>query len=194
MHQSSFDKMKKFKEKYLDPSKIIKILDVGSLDINGSYAPLFQESNWEYQGADVSKGKNVDIFLKNPYDWSNINQNSYDVVISGQSYEHIEYFWITALQFNRILKLGGIVCIIAPAGGYEHKYPLDCWRFYPDGMAAIAKWAKMDVLETSTQWETQNYKEDESDLWMDTVLVCKKVQETQDLEELLEKINSWMHK
>jgi len=191
MHQSSFDKMKKFKEVYLDPKKDLKILDLGSQDVNGTYTELFQEPKWIYHGIDMVKGKNVDIFLDNPYDWSNIEANSYDVVISGQAFEHIEYFWITILQVNRVLKKDGLACIIAPADGHEHRYPVDCWRYYPDGMKALAKWAKMEVIEAETQWESQNYTDD-SDQWKDSLLVCMKVAETQGLNLFLNNVNWWI--
>lgn len=143
--------MKRFKGTYLDPSKNLKILEVGSLDVNGTYASLFNEPNWTYHGADMSAGKNVNIVLSNPYDWSNIEASSYDVVISGQAFEHIEYFWVTTLQINRVLKTGGLACVIAPAGGREHCYPTDCWRYYRDGMRVIAKWGKLEVIESTTQ-------------------------------------------
>jgi hypothetical protein len=182
--------MKKFKEKYLDTSKKLKILDVGSADVNGSYKEIFDEEGWVYHGADMQPGKNVDILLENPYDWSNINSEEYDVVISGQAFEHIEFFWITSLEINRILKSGGLVCIIAPAGGYEHKYPLDCWRFYPDGIKAIAKWSKMNVIEAYTEWD--NVQNDEtSRIWMDSVLICQKQKNIETLENTLELLRNW---
>lgn len=34
--------------------------------------------------------------LKNPYDWQEIETDSFDLVISGQAFEHIEFFWITS--------------------------------------------------------------------------------------------------
>ena len=35
----------------------------------------------------------------------------------------------------------GLACIIAPACWHKHRYPIDCYRFYPDGMIALCKWA-----------------------------------------------------
>ena len=63
MHQSSLEKMRGFKEKYLDSRKgeSLRILDLGSQDINGSYRPLFDGDCWTYEGVDMSPGKNVDI-------------------------------------------------------------------------------------------------------------------------------------
>jgi len=94
-------------------------------------------------------------------------------VISGQAFEHIQYFWITMLEIARVLKPGGICCILAPSSGPEHRYPLDCWRFYPDGMASLAHFAQMEVLESTTQWEDQGY-EDGSDWWHDSLLICRR--------------------
>lgn len=183
--------MKKFRDTYLDTSKHLSILDVGSSEVNGTYASLFKHEKWTYHGADIHQGKNVDILLDNPYKWDQIKSNSYDVVISGQAYEHIEYFWITTLQINRVLKVGGISCIIAPSSGQEHRYPTDCWRFYPDGLQTIAKWGKMEVIEATTQWQNEKY-EDGSDEWKDSMLVCMKLAETPELESVLEMMHSWV--
>ncbi len=178
MHQSSLEKMQSFKAKYLESraGEPLHILDLGSQDINGSYQPLFDCEPWHYQGADMSPGNNVHIVLKNPYCWKEVASHSFDVLISGQAFEHIEYFWITMLEIARILKPGGICCLVAPSGGPEHRYPVDCWRFYPDGFAALARFAEMDLLEVFTDWNPGEGYSDESGQWKDTVLICRKPQ------------------
>lgn len=175
MHESSFRNMEQFTKKYLEKfkDKSIKILDIGSQDVNGSYKPIFQNTNWEYYGCDMVEGKNVDIMLNDIYDWRNIKSESFDVVISGQAFEHIEFFWITMLEISRILKDDGICCIIAPSSGNEHRYPLDCWRFYPDGFAALSKYTGLNVLQIYTEWDKENYP-DCDPAWRDSVLICKK--------------------
>ncbi|MGB9498501.1 MAG: methyltransferase domain-containing protein [Dissulfuribacterales bacterium] len=176
MHQSSFDKMLAFKTKYLDAlnDKPIVILDLGSLDVNGSYQEIFDRPAWHYRGLDMTPGKNVDIVLKNPYHWKEVGSNSVDVLVSGQAFEHIEFFWISMLEIARVLKPGGLCCIIAPSGGYEHKYPVDCWRFYPDGFSALARFARLKVIEVSTQWELDDRYDKRSNSWHDSMLVCRK--------------------
>ncbi|MGZ8216991.1 methyltransferase domain-containing protein [Methylomagnum sp.] len=176
MHQSSYDKVRGFREKYLAGQEAtnLTILDLGAQDINGSYKPIFDSPSWRYSGMDMAPGKNVDIILKNIYSWTEIPTHSVDVLVSGQAFEHIEYFWLTMLEMARILKPGGMCCIIAPAGGYEHRYPVDCWRFYPDGFSAMARFARLEILEVSTQWEAQGYSLDESDLWKDSLLIARK--------------------
>ena len=175
MHQSSMEKMILFRGRYLegkfdDP---IRILDLGSQDVNGSYRTLFSKPKWRYVGADMAPGKNVDVVLRNPYRWKEIASGAADVVISGQAFEHIRYFWITMLEITRVLKPGGICCILAPSSGPEHRYPVDCWRFYPDGMTAMADFARLEVLEAVTSWDDHGYT-DGSDWWHDSMLVCRK--------------------
>jgi hypothetical protein len=77
------------------------------------------------------------------------------------------------MEIVRVLKPNGFCCMVAPSSGYEHRYPVDCWRVYPDGMRAIAQFAKLEVLEAFTQWEDEDYA-DGSNVWHDTVLVASK--------------------
>lgn len=176
MHQSSLENMRRFQSRYLNSRKgeSLDILDLGSMDINGSYRFLFENPNWRYQGMDMAPGPNVDIVLKTPYHWQEVPSESADVFISGQAFEHIEFFWITALEIARVLKPGGLCCLIAPSGGFEHRYPVDCWRFYPDGFRALARFARLDVLAIKTQKEPLSHYTDNSNEWKDSVLICQK--------------------
>lgn len=176
MHQSSWDKMRDFRIRYLGgrENEKLRIYDLGSQDVNGSYRSIFGESAWIYKGIDMEAGKNVDIVLENPYSWKEIPSDHADIIISGQVFEHVRFFWITMLEIARILKPGGICCIIAPSGGFEHRYPVDCWRFYPDGFQALADYAGLDIKEVYTQWNPDPRYNDDSNAWKDSVLVCEK--------------------
>jgi len=175
MHASSYKKMEMFCQRYLADRECesLRIYDLGSQDVNGSYRPIFNHPRWKYIGIDMAEGNNVDIVLRTPYVWQELSGESADVLVSGQAFEHIQYFWITMLEVARVLKPGGICCILAPSSGPEHRYPLDCWRFFPDGMCAMAYFARMEIIEATTQWEDEGY-EDGSDWWHDSMLVCRK--------------------
>jgi hypothetical protein len=77
------------------------------------------------------------------------------------------------LQIERVLKPDGLCCIISPSGGFEHRYPVDCWRFYPDEFRALARYAHLLFLEGYTQWKSESY-DDGSDVWLDSVLIASK--------------------
>ena len=175
MHTSSFNKMVAFRKRYLSrfEGAPLSILDLGSQDVNGCYRPIFDDPQWKYRGIDLAPGKNVDIVLADPYKWSGIPSGSVDVVISGQAFEHIEFFWLTMLEVSRVLKHRGLCCVIAPSSGPEHRYPVDCWRYYPDGMRALANFSRLDVLEATTEWTPEDYP-DQSQAWKDSVLVASK--------------------
>lgn len=175
MHQSSYDKMMNFRKQYLEDRRdeSLRILDVGSMDVNGCYRPIFDSPQWQYQGIDMEPGPNVNIVLGSPYKWTAVRSASADVVISGQAFEHIEYFWITMLEIARVMKPGGIGCIIAPSAGPVHNFPGDCWRFYPDGFIALARFAGLIPLKAETQWKDLDYA-DGSDVWHDSVIVFQR--------------------
>jgi SAM-dependent methyltransferase len=169
--------MKWFVENYA--SKIqkdkISVLEIGSCDVNGSYKKLFAGNKYEYNGLDIEKGPNVDIVPKHPYIWEEIETEKFDVLISGQAFEHIEFFWITIAEMARILKKDGLLCIIAPNGFKEHRYPVDCYRFFSDGMVALARYVSLEPLHShtncapgtnSTGWYSKKYA--------DSLLVAKK--------------------
>lgn len=141
-------------DRYLrDKSQLpLTIIDIGSYqtdDLNSSYRTLFNNPGWVYQGVDISAGPNVDIVLPSPYIFP-IADNYADVIVSGQAFEHIEFFWLSWLEMVRVLKPGGYIMLIAPSRGAEHRYPVDCWRFYPDGFRALAKYGNVEVVEAYT--------------------------------------------
>ncbi len=174
MHESSLYHMRSFRDRFLaeKESESLRIADLGSYDVNGSYRPLFNNPSWHYLGLDVSAGPNVDIVLTNPYRWTALSSNSIDVVISGQALEHIEFFWVTVLEISRVLKSGGLCCLIAPSAGFEHRYPVDCWRFYSDGMRSLMRYAGLETLDVYTDRQSQGWSDDSSS-WQDSVVIAQ---------------------
>lgn len=152
MHPSSMLRMEWFRNTYLQGLQAqVKVLDVGSFCVadNKSYRQLFNGDKFKYVGLDMVSGPNVDIVAKVPYKWEEIHDDSFDVLISGQAFEHIEFPWLTISEIARVLKPGSLACVIAPNGLCQHRYPVDCWRFFEDGFIALAKWANLEILHAS---------------------------------------------
>ena len=160
MHKSSMKAMRKFFDEYLDSNKEYSIIDIGSmgrdhkrvtpnLPVYPNYRHLIKNDKWHYQGLDLAKGYNVDIVAKGLYDFG-VDSGSYDVVISGQCAEHVQDLKLWMVEVARIIKPGGLTCIIAPRLCTYHKHPIDCWRIYPDGMRWLLEdAAKLEVLYIS---------------------------------------------
>lgn len=170
MHKSSYYQMHIFKNKYLNPDDELKILDIGSFDKLGNYnyGVVLNEDKWTYHGLDMKSGNNIDIVVENPYEWKEIESESYDLIVTGQAFEHIEFFWLTLEEIKRVLKPGGLFFLIVPSAGPVHKNPYDCYRFNENAMKAIAKYINFTVLEYGT-----NHHEI-SNPWYDTFLAAKK--------------------
>ena len=176
MHQSSYNTIMRFRELVAKtfPQEKIKILDVGSYGVNGTYKEIFSNSEkYLYTGLDVNPGPNVDYVAADPYCWPELHDESFEVIVSGQAFEHIEYPWLIIEEINRVLKKNGLVCIVAPSRGPEHKYPVDCWRYYPDGFRALAKWVNLEVLEAKASWGKSGFS-DGSDQWGDACCILFK--------------------
>ena len=172
MHTSSLAHVQGLVHQYLSTStdKPLNIIDIGSYDVNGSYKQFFLHPKWKYTGVDLGPGPNVDVVLESPYRLP-FDSYSVDVIVSGQAFEHVEFFWCSWLEMVRVLKPGGHIFLIAPSRGPEHRYPQDCWRFYPDGYRALAKYASLELLQVSTDWEP--HPAEDSAAWGDTVGVFR---------------------
>lgn len=90
MHQSSMAAMTTFVDAHLagHRGRPLDVLDIGSMDLNGSYRRQFDDRAWRYIGVDAQAGPGVDVAPPGPYDWSSLASSSYDVVVSGQAFEH----------------------------------------------------------------------------------------------------------
>jgi SAM-dependent methyltransferase len=165
--------MKWFMKNYVKEKS--KVLDVGACDHNGSYRALFEKNGHNYYGLDMEDSLNVDILVENPYDWTNIPDDTFDVVVSGQTFEHNEFFWVTMDQMTRVLKPEGLMCIIAPCKWREHRYPVDCYRFFSDGMVALARYNCLIPYHASTNCApTAKHKDWFSANNVDSMLVAMK--------------------
>ena len=171
MHQSSLRHVEDLLSRYAARAGVLA--DIGSMDVNGTYRHLFP--GWRYIGVDMEPGPGVDIVARKPYRYP-LASESVDLVICGQAFEHMEYFWLGWLEICRIVKHGGLIFLLAPSRGPEHRYPVDCWRFYPDGFKALAKWAGVEILEVSTDW--QEDLDPGSAPWGDTVGVFRRYPES----------------
>ncbi|MDW7664681.1 MAG: class I SAM-dependent methyltransferase [Nitrosomonadaceae bacterium] len=171
MHPSSMINMRKLFDKYVTSEFVgneCKILDFGGTNIKGGgtyYELVDTNKKIKYYGVDLQAGPGVSIILDDPYKVP-LEDNHADVVISGQMFEHCEFFWLSFSEMVRVVRPSGYIFLIAPMTGKVHRYPVDCWRFYPDAYAALAKWGKVELVDAWTDYDGSK--------WWDQVGAFKK--------------------
>ncbi|WP_328910477.1 class I SAM-dependent methyltransferase [Streptomyces sp. NBC_00234] len=153
MHQSAYEQMELCIEEYLPRTRRHRVVDLGSR-ISGkqsrTHRGLLAGHDIDYFGVDVQDGPNVDAVMTRPYRIP-AKSRSADVVLSGQAFEHIPFFWASMLEIARVLKPGGYAFITAPSRGHAHDAQ-DCWRYYPDGFRALAAHARLELCEAYTDF------------------------------------------
>ena len=73
---------------------------------------------------------------------------------------------------SRVLKPGGLLCLVAPSSGAVHRYPVDCWRFYPDSAQAITQYAGLELIEANME-QNRLRKRVRTD-WKETIVIARK--------------------
>ncbi|MDC3039091.1 class I SAM-dependent methyltransferase [Candidatus Pelagibacter sp.] len=119
-HIDQINFIKKFKEFYINKNfnKNISILEIGSLDVNGSIRNLFDFAS-EYIGIDLEKGPNVDLVLNG----TNIDKlnKSFDIIVSCECFEHAKDWKEIFKKMCQISKPNSFIVVsVASTGRVEH--------------------------------------------------------------------------
>ncbi len=94
-----------------------RVLEVGSLDINGSVRELF--SGCDYTGVDLQLGPGVDLAC--PGHLLEFPSGHFDTVISAECFEHNPFWRETFANMMRMCRPGGLVLVsCASTGRKEH--------------------------------------------------------------------------
>ena len=170
-------------ERYLDAGRTYKVLDFGSgisRQQTLTHRSLLGEYDCEYTGVDIRAGDNIDVVMTKPYRIP-LPSRSFDVVLSGQVFEHVPFFWASLLEIARVMKPRAYFFMTVPSRGHEHS-TYDCWRVYPDGLRAMAAWSRLTLREGFTDFpptaggRKHDFKaiDDTYYYWGDTVGVFQK--------------------
>jgi hypothetical protein len=94
----------------------VRVLDIGSLDINGSLRELFVDST--YIGVDLGPGENVDVVSKG-HEYR--NDTPFDTVVSANCLEHDMFYRKTLQNMVSLTRSGGLMAFGCASTGFrEH--------------------------------------------------------------------------
>lgn len=166
MHKTAEQNAKRFFDNYVNDNKT-DFLEIGSYLSSFNIRSLSKNGS-KYIGVDLSSGLGVDVVLKDPYQLP-FDDNSFDYVISSSCFEHSEFFWLTYLEVIRVLRPNGLFYLNAPSNGDFHRFPVDCWRFFPDSGNALSNWSKRNGYNTGVIEQYTSNKD--SDIWSDYICI-----------------------
>jgi hypothetical protein len=168
VHPSARSAAISFFDEYVE-NKSAQVLEVGSASVNDSLREYLPRT-LHWLGVDLEEGPGVDLVLSDPYELP-FPAKTFDVSMATSVFEHNEMFWLTFLELVRVVSDGGLVYLCSPSNGHIHRYPVDCYRFYPDAGFALQNWARRSQYEV-TLIESVVLRKDESE-WNDWVAVFR---------------------
>ncbi len=149
MHTNSKLLFQKYARVYFHPRS--RVLEIGPdrfpspsyrSIVNGD-GPQNETETWDT--IDIYRDSRFTYAANSEYSFP-IPDNAYDIVLSGNVMEHVRKPWVWIREVARVCKVGGTVITIVPVSWPHPPAPLDCWRAYPDGLAALYEDAGLEVL------------------------------------------------
>lgn len=104
-HRQQREFFKSVRREYPWHFRRAKVLEVGSLNVNGSCRDLFYDC--DYTGIDIGPGPDVDIIC--PGQDFDQDMGEWDTVISGEMFEHNEEWLATWLRMIELCRPGGLI-------------------------------------------------------------------------------------
>lgn len=157
--------------KFLPPE--VSMLDVGGRSLPGgsdrSYRVAWHDIASEYFTADIADGIGVSHVMPGPYELP-FEDDRFDIVVSGQTLEHVPNPFKLVTEMKRVLKPQGWMIIIVPSEGRDHD-EFDYWRFKEHAFDAICDECSMI---SHLDWIDTSAPDSRSSHWKDHVFVGRK--------------------
>jgi len=141
MHEDAYNYV--FKNFFkCQPDKIklknLKVLELGSLNINGGVRDFIEPLCDEYVGLDLQAGPGVDVVMSSH---QYVKPNYFDFVVTTETFEHNEHWKETLIVSWENLVPGGVfIATMAGEGRAPHsaldEKPIREWEYY----ANIGEW------------------------------------------------------
>src|SRR5687768_5482835 len=109
-HKAQVRFIKQVKKLYPDYFRYTSVVDIGSLDVNGTARDFFHGCN--YIGVDITEGDGVDV-VEEGHKYLSKRKESLDTVLSCECLEHDKFYKITLFSMYHSLKDGGLMIVTA---------------------------------------------------------------------------------
>lgn len=133
----------------LTPLKTGRVLEIGSMNVNGSPRPVFKGA--EYIGIDFREGPGVDLVMSAEKLPEKFPLGYFDTVVCVETLEHCEH-WREVLvsAWSMVRGHGHLVLTVPMPSKGRHNYPNDYWRWTQEQLEAI--FAKQEIVHKARKW------------------------------------------
>ncbi len=143
MHTNSKLLFQKYAREYFLPG--LRVLEIGPNGFPSSYQSIVADRSITWDTLNINGDARLTYQASSEYVFP-IQDNAYDLVLSGQVIEHVRKTWVWIKEVARVCKVGGTVITINPVSWPYHEAPIDCWRAFPEGMKALYEDASLEVI------------------------------------------------
>jgi SAM-dependent methyltransferase len=150
VHANSKLLFRKYAMGYFSPSA--RVLEIGPDGFPSAYRSLVDRGGtMTWETIDLFQNPQLTYVAASEYAFP-VENERYDVVVSGQVIEHVRKIWRWMAEVSRVCKVGGVVITINPVSWPYHEAPVDCWRAYPEGVKALYEDSSLEVI--LSRWES----------------------------------------
>ena len=145
-------------ESFPNSNKFRNILEIGGSTSNNimSFFP-----NLKYYNLDIIDNPNIPTIVGDITQKIDYEDNSFDLIFSNNTLEHINQPWLAAKEICRLLNVGGI-CYISTVWSWRyHPVPIDYWRFSPKCLMFLFK----DLKVIESNFNMFNRRRDQRGFW-----------------------------
>ncbi len=156
MHRNSLLLFEKYAKPYF--KSYTRVLEIGPDEYPSAYQRLVNDDTIVWETLEVvppdsdyspySTGEaisNLTYVAEDEYQFP-IEDETFDIVLSGQVLEHVRKPWLWIPELARICRTEGHVITICPLNWPYHEAPVDCWRIYPEGMNSLYEDAGLGMV------------------------------------------------
>jgi SAM-dependent methyltransferase len=141
------DTTKALIEHYVDRLDLSgEVLQIGGCRLASSAIDLFPPPRFTYRDLDSAATDSPAAIIADITDCRDtIPDESFDIVMSSDVFEHLGRPWLAAAEIARILKPGGLAITHTLFAGRNHAGPIDYWHYSAEGLAFL--FADLECLE-----------------------------------------------
>jgi SAM-dependent methyltransferase len=141
--------------KQMIETRSLRILEIGSRRVPGRDSTTlrdFAHPTSEYVGCDFQTGLDVDIVADAHSLSKTFSMESFDLVLTIATYEHLCRPWVATNEIAKVLKPGGQRYIRTHQTFPLHGHPNDYFRFSAEALSLLCEDAGLKIVETAYEY------------------------------------------